>query len=166
MSDADAVKPFRSSIRHVLPEWIDYNGHLNMAYYNVLFDNAVDEFFLEIGLGPDYVERLNASFFTVEAHLCYHRELSVEAPVYVESRLLDFDDKRLHAYQELFHADEHWLSATSEQLYLHVDMNARKTAPWPDAIREKMAALKSRHDEMPRPERSGRSIGIVRKTDS
>lgn len=163
MSDGTITAPFRGSIRRVQPEWVDYNGHINMAYYNVLFDNAIDEFFIEAGLGPDYVERSDASFFTVEAHLCYVRELPPDASVYVESRLLDVDDKRLHAYQELFHAEEGWLSATSEQMYLHVDMDARRTAPWPDDIRARLGAIKAGHDALPRPERAGRSIGIVRK---
>ncbi len=163
MPDGTRATPFRATTKKVLPEWVDYNGHLNMAYYNVLFDNAIDEFFIQAGLGPDYVERTDASFFTVEAHLCYVRELPPDASVYVESRILDIDDKRLHAYQELFHAGEGWLSATSEQMYLHVDMAARQTAPWPDAIRAHLDRIKTEHNTLPRPERAGRSIGIVRR---
>ena len=60
--------PFVSSVHKVEDQWIDYNGHFNMAYYNVIFDRAGDEAFLLLGLGPDYVKRTNCSFFTLEAH--------------------------------------------------------------------------------------------------
>ena len=51
-----AAAPFRSSVMTVEPQWIDYNGHLNMAFYNVFFDRCVDEVFLTLGLGPDYAK--------------------------------------------------------------------------------------------------------------
>ena len=163
MSGTAADAPFQSSVRTVLPEWIDYNGHLNMAYYNVLFDTAIDEFFAVAGLGPDYLKQQNASFFTVEAHVCYVQELPVNAPVIVNCRVLDVDEKRIHAYQELVHADEGWLSATSEQLFLHVNMETRRTAPWPAEVRAKLNGLLMAQQSLPIPERSGRRIGIVRK---
>ncbi|HWP26351.1 MAG TPA: thioesterase family protein, partial [Xanthobacteraceae bacterium] len=60
------LAPFVSSVMRVEPAWIDYNGHLNMAYYNVLFDRAVDELFELIGCGADYVKQRRLSFFTAE----------------------------------------------------------------------------------------------------
>jgi acyl-CoA thioester hydrolase len=59
--------PFVGAIKTVEPEWIDYNGHFNMAYYAVLFDRTADEAFELVGLGPDYVQSRNASYFTLEA---------------------------------------------------------------------------------------------------
>ncbi len=147
----------------VKDDWIDYNGHLNMAYYNVLFDTAVDKVFEQIGLGPEYVKIRNASFFTAEVHVCYLRELSAGMPVKVTLQLIDFDAKRAHFYQELHHAEEGWLSATSEQLSLHVDMEARKVAPWPEDILANLTALAAAHGPLPRPERAGRHIEIRKK---
>ncbi len=66
--------PFVSSVMKVEPAWIDYNGHLNMAYYNVLFDRAVDEVFELLGCGADYVKK-GFSTFTAEVHVRYLREL-------------------------------------------------------------------------------------------
>ncbi len=80
------AKPVESEIMKVKEDWIDYNGHLNMAYYNVLFDTAVDEVFLRLGLGPDYVKTRGASYFTAEVHVCYVRELSAGMPVTVMPR--------------------------------------------------------------------------------
>ncbi|WP_150525469.1 thioesterase family protein [Roseibium sediminis] len=155
--------PLISERKHVLEDWIDYNGHLNMAYYNVLFDQGVDDAFHLLGMGEDYVKSRNASFFTAEVHVCYVRELEAGMPVVASLQLLDFDEKRAHFFQELRHADEGWLSATSEQMSLHVDMAARKVSPWPDDILQNLKALAGAHAGLPRPERAGRSIAIKRK---
>ncbi|ASP33752.1 thioesterase family protein [Labrenzia sp. VG12] len=156
-------EPVTSTVMTVKEDWIDYNGHLNMAYYNVLFDTAVDEVFHHLGLGPDYVKDRGASFFTAEAHVCYLRELSAGMPVSVTLQLIDFDEKRAHFYQELHHAEEGWLSATSEQLSLHVDMNARKVAPWPEDILANLTELADAQQGLPRPERAGRHVEIRKK---
>jgi acyl-CoA thioester hydrolase len=95
----------------VEPQWIDYNGHLNMAYYNVLFDRGADDLFEEFGIGPDYPKTRNFSTFSAEFHVCYLRELKEGDQVYVTSQLIDMDDNRFHFYQELHHEDG-WLSAT------------------------------------------------------
>src|ERR1700736_1647015 len=86
--------PFVSSVMLVDPAWIDYNGHLNMAYYNVLFDRAVDEAFALVGIGPEYVKRRNCSFFTAEVHVRYLRELRAGDPVRVTVQLLDIAAQR------------------------------------------------------------------------
>ena len=97
--------PFVSSVMRVEPAWIDYNGHLNMAYYNVLFDRAVDEAFELLGCGLDYVKTRRHSCFTAEVHVRYLRELHVGDPVRVTFQLLDYDAKRMHYFEQLFHAD-------------------------------------------------------------
>jgi len=84
-------------------------------------------------------------------------------PVTVTVQLIDCDAKRAHIYQELRHAEEGWLSATSEQMSLHVDMEARKVAPWPEDIAANLAALMDAHSRLSRPERAGRHIEIRRK---
>jgi acyl-CoA thioester hydrolase len=152
--------PFVSTVMTVDSEWIDYNGHLNMAYYNVLIDRAVDEAFLLVGLGPDYAQKRGASFFTAEAHVRYLRELAAGNPVRVALRLIDYDEKRLHLYAELHHAAEGWISATSEQLALHVDLTTKKVAPFPDDVLERLASMKSAHGTLPPPSALGRAIGM------
>lgn len=156
------AEPLQSAVMTVKPDWIDYNGHLNMAYYNVLFDTALDQMFEQLGLGPDYVKARNASYFTAEVHVCYLRELEAGMPVTVNLQLIDFDAKRAHIFQELRHAEEDWLSATSEQMSLHVDLTTRKVAPWPEDIATRLAALLKDHAGLPRPERAGRRIEIPR----
>jgi acyl-CoA thioester hydrolase len=156
--------PFVSSTMRVEPAWIDYNGHLNMAFYNLLIDRAVDEAFELVGLGQDYVSERNASYFTAEAHIRYVRELKVQAPVRTSIQLLDYDVKRIHFFCELHHAAEGWLSATSEQLALHVDLGTRRVTPWPDDILERLAAMKAAHAALPAPEAAGRAIALKART--
>jgi len=150
--------PFVSSVVRVEDHWMDYNGHLNMAYYNVLFDRAVDEAYELIGVGVDYVERRRHSFFTAEVHLRYLRELHAGDPVRVTFQLLDFDGKRLHTFEQLFHAEHGWVAATSENMSLHVDMAARKTATFPAEVTRRLAQMKASHARLPRPEAAGRKI--------
>ena len=153
---------FRSSDMAIEPEWIDYNGHLNMAYYNVLFDRCVDEAFALFGLGPDYIKERGASFFTAEVHVCYLRELADGDKVYSELQFLDFDEKRAHFFQTLYHAGQGWASATQEQMSLHVDMAAKRVSPWPDEVVAKIAQMHAAHSAHAWPERAGRQIGIKR----
>src|SRR3974377_1558790 len=137
--------PFVSSLMRVEPQWIDYKGHFNMAYYNMLFDRAVDEVFELLGCGLDYVKSRRHSCFTAEAHVRYLRELHAEAPVRVTFQLLDYDEKRMHFFEQLFHASEGWISATSENMSLHVDMAAQKTAPFPPRGAPRLGERKAPH---------------------
>ncbi len=156
--------PFVSSVMRVEPGWIDYNGHLNMAYYHVLFDRAVDEAFALVGIGPAYVECRSHSFFSAEVHVRYLRELHAGDPVRVTLQLLDFDAKRLHFFEQLFHATEGWVAATSEQMSLHVDLNVKKTAPFPDEVSALIARMSAAHSMLPRPEAVGRRIAMPERT--
>ncbi len=164
-SDADplSLAPFVSSVMRVDPAWIDYNGHLNMAYYNVLFDRAVDQVYEPLGIGLNYVKNEKRSFFTAEVHLRYLRELHAGDPVRVTMQILGCDEKRLHYFEQLIHAEEGWLAATSEQLALHVDMAGPRVAPFPPDILARIEAMRAAHAGLPMPERAGRAIGIRRK---
>jgi acyl-CoA thioester hydrolase len=152
--------PFVSSVMQVEPAWIDYNGHLNMAYYNVLFDRAVDEVFELLGCGLAYVKTQRHSCFTAEVHVRYLRQLHAGDPVRVTFQLIDYDQKRMHYFEQLFHAEEGWVSATSENMSLHVDMAAKKTAAFPASVAERLAKMRAAHARLPRPEAAGRRIAM------
>jgi acyl-CoA thioester hydrolase len=155
--------PFRASVMQIEPQWIDYNGHLNMAYYNVLFDRAIDDLWLKIGIGPEYMKARNNSTFTAECHVRYIREIHLGDPAQVSILVVAADDKRIHTFKELRHATEGWLSATSENMTLHMDMTARKVAPFPPDIGARVQALANAHRPVERPEGIGRSIGMPSK---
>ena len=155
--------PFVSRVMDIEKDWIDYNGHLNMAYYNVLFDRCSDDAFELIGMGPGYAKERKLTIYTAELHVCYVQELHLGHRFTVTFQLLDHDEKRLRAYQEIRHVDG-WLAATSEQLALHIDMAGPKVAPFPPDIQAKVEAMRAAHGGLPMPERAGRSIGIKRKS--
>ena len=93
-------------------------------------------------------------------HIRYLRELHADDPVRVTFQLLDYDSKRIHYFEELHHAEEGWLSATSENMTLHVDMTAKKTAPFPDFITARLARMKAAHAHLPPPDGVGRRIAM------
>jgi len=157
--------PFVSSAQRVEPQWVDYNGHMNMAYYHVLFDRAVDEAFEVVGLGPDYREERQASFFTAETHTLSRRELMAGETVRVTIQLVDCDEKRLHFFQEVRHATEGWAAASCENLSLHIDMATRKVAPFPDDVLRNLAVMRAAHGRLKTPEALGRIIGIPRRSE-
>jgi len=153
-------RPFLSSVMQIEPQWIDYNGHLNMAYYNVMFDRAIDELWLRLGIGPTYMKERHGSTFTAECHVRYLREIHLGDPVQISILLLGADEKRLHTFEELRHAQEGWLSATSENMTIHIDMAVRKTAPFPPDIAARIRSVANAHAAIPRPEGAGRSVAM------
>lgn len=156
--------PFTAPDQNVEPDWIDYNGHLNMAFYNVLFDRCVDCVYDELGIGAAYVREGGGSCFTLQVHLNYLSEISLADPVSVTLQLIDYDEKRLHYFQRMVNQSTGELAATSENLAIHVDMQSRKSAPFPAEILGRIDALQQSHGHLPRPEQLGRAIGIRKKT--
>lgn len=154
----------QSPVLSIQPEWIDYNGHLNMAYYMVLFDIGSDTVFAKLGMGPDYAATRKMTTYTGEAHICYLREVHQTMPIISRLRMLDCDAKRMHTYQELVHAEEGWTAASCEMITLHIDQAGPRVAPFPDDIAARVFELAQSHKAAPRPERAGRTIAITNKT--
>jgi acyl-CoA thioester hydrolase len=144
------------------PAWIDYNGHMNLAYYVLAFDHATDAFFDYIGLGEAYLKDNNCSTFTLEAHVTYDRELMAGDPMRFETQLLDHDAKRLHYMHTMYHAQEGYLASTNELISLHVDMTQRRSSPMPQAVIERLDQVAAAHRALPRPPQAGRVISLGR----
>jgi acyl-CoA thioester hydrolase len=155
--------PFVSSSIRVRQDWIDYNGHMNIAHYTALFDTALDELFAQSGLGPDYVSAHNQSFFVVESRMSYRQELTEGDPVRVTVQLIAVDDKRVHCYLEVRHAFDGWVAASAETLLLHVDLGLRRATPLLLDRRADLQALCDRHAALPRPGRLGMGITMPRQ---
>jgi acyl-CoA thioester hydrolase len=155
--------PFDRFRGEVLPEWIDYNGHMNLAYYTVLFDQATDLLFDELGLGLDYRRDRQLGTFVAETHNIYERELLVRARVRVATQLIAIDLKRMHIGHEMFAldgADAGRRTATQELMFLHVDLAARRVCPFPPDMYERVAAAAASHASLPYPPWSGRRIAM------
>jgi acyl-CoA thioester hydrolase len=123
----------------VLPEWIDFNGHMNVAYYVLAFDIGVDEMWNQLGITSGYIETSQCSTFAVECHITYQKELKENEPFRITSQILAYDDKRIHQFQRMYHAEKNYLAATAEWMNLHVDLNSRRVTPFPQSV---MSALK------------------------
>lgn len=145
---------------HVLPEWIDINDHMNVAYYLLAFDQAVDSLWQEFGLTEDYVRTHNSSTIAVESHVTWQREIVEGAPYFVTAQVLAFDDKRIHQFQRMYHAEEGFLAATCEWMNLHFDTGIRRVAPWPDEIRARIADFTDNQGQHPWPAEAGQRMCV------
>jgi acyl-CoA thioester hydrolase len=146
----------------VLPEWIDANGHMNLAYYVVLFDQATDPLYDALGVGTAYRASTGNSTFTAETHTLYERELHAGERVRVVPHLLGADAKRLHYFHEMFHAEHGHRVAAQELMALHIDMSVRRVAPFPADLLDRISATVRACHKRPLPEGVGRRIAMLR----
>ena len=136
----------------VLPEWIDVNDHMNVAYYLLAFDQAVDALWGRFGLTEDYIRTHSSSTVAVESHVTWRQEVFEGDPYVVTTQVLAWDDKRIHQFQRMYHADGGYLAATCEWMSLHFDPGIRRVAAWPDAIRGHIRAFTDKQGAHPWPE--------------
>lgn len=156
----DAAFALAPHVLRVRPEWIDYNGHLNLAYYVVAFDQCVDVVFEKIGIGLDYRKQDELGTFAAETHTLYEREVMEGDPLAIAMHVLAVDDKRLHLFLEMTHAEQGFRAAAQELMYLHVDLKIRRVAPWPGWVREKLDAMAALCATRPVPPGVGRRIAM------
>jgi acyl-CoA thioester hydrolase len=152
-------QPYRAAVAR---EWIDYNGHMNVAYYVLAFDRATDLLLDYLGVGEAYRRATNRSIFALEAHVTYEHELREGEVFVVETRLVDADRKRLHLFHAMTKDDSGELAATIEVMALHVDLAGPRSAPLPDEAWAKIETLLAAHRQLPAPPQLGRKIGIRR----
>ncbi len=138
----------------VKPEWVDYNHHMTEAAYLTAFGWASDALFSYIG-DDDRYRADGHSFYTVETHIAYLREAAELAPLRITTRVLGVDRKRLLIYHEMFHGDDDTLLATTEQMLVHVDMNAGRSVSILPDVRAALDAIVAAHSTLPPAERAG-----------
>lgn len=156
----------RLHTENVRPEWIDYNGHMNVAYYVLAFDHATDRLLDHAGLGAAYVKAENRSVFVLEMHVTYEREVRQGDPLAFGTRILGVDAKRVHLMHAMHHGTEGWLAATNELVLMHVDLGTRRSCPLPDAARLLLEGIGAAQSALPMPPQVGRVIGLgSRKPD-
>jgi acyl-CoA thioester hydrolase len=144
----------------VRPEWIDSNGHLNLAYYVVVFDFATDALYAALNIGDVYRETTGNSCFTAETHTLYEREVHLGDKLLVKAWLLGADTKRLHYFHEMFHVESGERAAVQELMALHIDMAVRRVAPYP--AQQYAALQRAVHEYAPAtlPKGAGRRIAL------
>lgn len=142
------------------PEWIDHNGHLNLAYYIVLFDDTTDALWQVIGLGEAYRLRTGCGTFAVETHTLYKAELVEGDATTACSLVLGVDAKRLHIAHELRRERDGAVAALQELMYLTVDLGTRRSVPWPGDTLAGLRAAERAHSGLARPDWVGRRIAL------
>ena len=157
------AKPIRTRTQKVPPEWIDYNGHMNVAYYVMAIDKALDDAFDELGIGVALVKTHRMGPMALVNQIHYLDELLEGQEFYCDFQVLDADHKRMHLFVTMHHVEKGTVAATYESLSMNVDLEARKSADYPPEAMAKVMALKEAHADLPRPPQAGASIGIRRK---
>ena len=144
----------------VLPEWIDINNHMNVAYYVLAFDQAVDKLWDRFGITEKYVKEQQSSTFAVESHVCYLGEMNLDDPYIVTAQILAFDEKRIHQFQRMYHAEHGYIAATCEWMNLHVDLRKRRVSPWPEALLKGISAFVEEQGDWEASTETGRQMRI------
>ena len=147
----------------VLSDWVDYNGHMNVAYYVLIFDHATDVLLNHVGLNAKHRNMTSESVFVVESHITYLQEVLEGEKIEIETLVLDVDDKRLQVFMTMYESGSSVLKATIEIMILHVDLSTRKSTPFPAQIKLELSQLKDKHSSLMQPSQIGRQIGF-RKT--
>ncbi|HVO04361.1 MAG TPA: thioesterase family protein [Candidatus Cybelea sp.] len=155
--------PFLCNTLTVRPEWIDGNGHMNVAYYLKAFDEGFDAAYDAIGFGFDLIEKRGVSTMAAEMHITYQGELFEGDPIRIETQLIDFDRKRFHWFQSMRHGQTGALAATCEWLILFIDMTKRRVGEMPDDIFDLVSRVKAGHAHLPLPPELGRRIALGNK---
>ena len=147
----------------VLPEWIDYNGHMSEAFYVLVFGYATDALLEQIGMDAEYRGRTATSLYTVEAHIAYLHEVRAGEPLCVATQVLDLDGKRVRTFLTMHHGTTGVLLATEEVLLLHVDTRASRATPFAPEILGRLETIHAAHAALPVPDQAGRAIAMRRR---
>ena len=144
----------------VQPSWVDYNGHMNVAYYVLVFDHGTDALFELLDMGPDYRARTESSDFVVESHICYISEVVEGDPLQVASILLMHDKKRMHLFHHMYNGETGKLCATIELMVVHVDMISRRSSFFSEETLLNLRDYIKNQAAFRYPEQAGLVIGI------
>ena len=144
----------------VLPEWIDANKHMNVAYYVLAFDYGVDAVWERIGIDDEHIEKNRSSTFAVESHVTWQKEMNEGDPYLITTQILAYDSKRIHQFLRMYHAAEAYLAATAEWMNLHIDLSVRRVSPWPQPVLKNIAGLAAGQTDLDWPAEAGRRMQV------
>ena len=116
------------STTKIINNWTDYNGHMNLAFYILVFDKGAEEILSKFKMGEQSAKTTKKSTMAVESHTTYINEVKENQEVNVYLSYFDHDKKRLHYKLEMYEKSKNILSATTEVLSLYIDLNIRKVA--------------------------------------
>jgi acyl-CoA thioester hydrolase len=150
--------PLRVHTATVVPEWVDYNGHLSEWAYLLVFGDNADALFRFIGIDDAY-RAAGRSLYTAETHLRHLREVKVGQQLVLTLAVLGHDAKRLHVLHEM-RVDGIGRVATAEQLLLHVNTALGRVAPFDAQIADRLRQIATAHAPLGMPDYAGRCLRI------
>ena len=156
------TEPLYTDVVH--KDWIDYNGHMNDAYYALVFSRTLDRLMAKLGLQQDGRTPDSPTIYTLTATIHFLAELHEGERFTAEARILAHDAKRLHLWADLFGADGR-LSASTEQIFLCVDQSGAtpRAAPFPPAVMARIEEIESARGHEPMPARTGQGISLAKR---
>jgi carnitine 3-dehydrogenase len=162
--DAAAIEaPLRLHRTTAPPEWMDYNDHMSESCYLLAFGDSADAFFRYLGIDEAY-RAGGHSLYTSETHLCHRQEVALGEPLEMTLQLVDHDRRRLHVYHAMWHGESGDLLADAEQLLVHVDTAAGRSADLPGHLLARLGSISAAHAALPRPDLVGRPMAIRHRT--
>ena len=122
--------------KKIIKEWTDYNGHMNLSYYILVFDVGAEIILSKFKMGEHSAKTTKKSTMVVETHTTYNKEVKEDDDVDVFISYFGHDNKRLHYKLEMYDKAKNTLSATTEVLALYIDLNIRKVSEFePEKIK-------------------------------
>jgi acyl-CoA thioester hydrolase len=162
--DAAAIEaPLRLHRTTAPAEWMDYNDHMSESCYLLAFGDSADAFFRFLGIDEAY-RAGGHSLYTSETHLCHRQEVALGEPLEMTLQLVDHDRRRLHVYHAMRHGESGDLLADAEQLLVHVDTAAGRSADPPGHLLARLGSISAAHAALPRPDLVGRPMAIRHRT--
>lgn len=152
-----ALTPYQTAI---LPDWVDYNGHLRDAFYLLIFSYATDALMDQLGLDEAGRARTGHTLYTLECHLNFLDEVKLGESVEVRTQLLAHDAKRLHIHHSLHRVDVAAALAESEQMLMNIDVSTSRSATFNEQVLQRIQALGEAHASLTTPVCVGRTIGL------
>ena len=135
--------PYPGNPVKVTSEMCDMNGHMNVADYARIFDDGSGELYNDMGFGEEYFKK-GFSCFTLEMNIQYLEELLEGQTAFPYYRIIDISPKLIH-YGGILLTEEGKLSATNEQMLVHIDMSKRKSSVMPDSMYNNLKFMREDH---------------------
>ena len=144
----------------VQDDWIDENGHMNIRYYIDIGGYSTDKVCRDIGIDNAYRSERRMGVFTAEQHVTYLTEMHLGTNFTAHVRMVDISDKVGHMISMIVNADSSELACIYETVLVHVDMDTRRSQPFPDDVSSAFSTLRAEHEELKWQAPTSGSLGI------
>ncbi len=158
MNDAPRMHETR-----IKPEWIDEYGHMNVAHYVTVCDQATWAFWNMVNGGNGMDDRDGHEYIILESHINYINEVILDDPVYVTTQLIAHDDKRFILFHKMWRETDGALSATNEVKGLAFNLKERRIENFIGDVHEALAKTQKEHEALDLPEQAGLGIALKRR---